>query len=577
MYDSEVNILENKQPIEDCGDLLENLGDLTLTSSGHHSSEAEMSEPATIAEPTDEVDELAGLEPADQPTDALSYDDPDFQRELAAAILRHESLLAVATEWLKPKAFSNLGHQTLMAIGYDYYRQHRHVPTNTVLQAELRKRLGSHKSLAYFLSELAATVGAYGPEPLPVDYYMDKVIRFAESNAVRQVITKALSDCQGGRVQPEQLGDTLADNLRSIRSKCGRSADVLRSWDELEASAEAHQPQWIVPNWLQLGKFHVMSGLPFGGKSSVVADVVAAACNGSTWAGMNVTGVPIILCDLENGDFILHKRITRALAATGGEGRARELLWPINPGKVSGPVGAEQLEAFIDSYRRKTGSKEPGLIIGDTLRSLRAEDADFDENNNSKLSKVLKPYRQFAHQSGWAFLLLHHNNKGDGYSGGTAIPSNADIMWSWHSDKHTFEGRLEMIGSTDDHQLPLLFRFDLDEKRNLFVGNSVEVREKKAKEKKDEDLGRWLTLLSTSGVDGMSTADLDKAGLEAGLLTSASDTEARERLIRRKMGDSVRAGYVDPKGGGKKNDPTLWSLTEEGSLLAVKSLVLTKG
>lgn len=572
---------EHGDDVEGMNELLADLGDLQLPEETSQRPPSEGVQPLPDSalgnqQSKECVDELDGLEPADGP-DAVSlpYDDPDFQRELVAAILRHEPLLAVASEWLKPKSFTNRGHQTLVRIGFDYYRQHRAVPTNTVLQAELKRQLANDKGLAYYMGELAATVGAYGPDNVPLDYYTDKVLRFAEADAIRQTVMKSLSDCQSGRVHPEELGDALANNLRSIRSKCGRSTDVLRSWDEFEQSAKAHQPQWVVPNWLQLGKFHVMTGLPFGGKSSVVADMVAANCNGSTWAGMKLTPVPVIMCDLENGDFILHKRIIRALSATGGEGRARDLLWPVDPGRISGPVGAQELEAFVDSYRRRTGSNQPGLIIGDTLRSLRAEDSDFDENNNSKLSKVLKPYRQFAHQSGWAFLLLHHNNKGDGYSGGTAIPSNADIMWSWHGNKETFVGRLQMIGSTDDHQLPLEFKFDLEQKRNLFVGTTAEVREKKAKEKKNEDLGRWLMLLQNS--DGMTASDLDKAGLEAGLLTEASDSEARERLVRRKMADCVKAGYADPTSGGKKGQPARWSLTEEGSLLAAKAMVLTTG
>lgn len=249
----------------------------------------------------------------------------------------------------------------------------------------------------------------------------------------------------------------------------------LRRYSEMREYARTHPPRWVVPYWLELGKLHVFTGAPFSGKSTVVADIVAASMNNAQWCGMRLPTVPVILFDNENGERIVVKRIDRALEAYGGDGVVEEEFFPVDAGKRNKPVDPDFILELIDEYWASKGYQPPypddaprGIVVIDTLRSAFAGDPNYEENSNDKMSALLHPMRKLAHRTGWAILMLHHENRGGQYAGAAAIMSNADLAWSWKSTKETMEGTLSMLGSTDEQKKPMDFDFDMSLQRNVW-------------------------------------------------------------------------------------------------------------
>ncbi len=281
-------------------------------------------------------------------------------------------------------------------------------------------------------------------------------------------------------------------------------------------------PQWnFSRDDLELGKLHVFSGAPFSGKSSILADIIGAIIHGGTWAGMEVKKVPILLADHENGDRIIVKRVDRALASYGGDGDVEELLHVVDTEHREEPFSTTFATDLLSEFYHcdENGTKVPddaprGILIIDTMRSAFAGDPLYEENSNDAMSALLKPWRTWSHKSGWAVVVLHHAGKGGGYSGATAIMSNADIAWTWESSKEQLTGKFSMAGSTDDHQLPLKFNFDLPTQRNVFSGVATAQTEKKEKNEEVDCIQKIkpvLDVLSDDASKAIGLADIVKA------------------------------------------------------------------
>ena len=390
--------------------------------------------------------EIEKLKP-EQPdlTARFGDDSEEVQREICAAIIVRIDVASDSRRILPASAFLSNAHKLMVQTTYDRLAASGTLATAAELTYCLKEKFSESKSLPYFLGELQTCLNHCWATQGDAAYWRDLILRMAKDDALAHFYRASRDKRDAHAANVSEYTKRLAE-IDAVA--CG-AKPLFRRWSELRDIALANQTTWIIDGWLRLGALHLMTGDPFAGKSCIVADMIAALMHGVPWAGIQTLKCPVILADLENGDAIIFKRLSRALSLLGGDGDAEALLLQLDAAAVGGAIGKEQLDRFVSEARQQLGDESAkGIIVIDTLRSSQSADPEFKENDNSILSARLKPMRDFAKASGWGVLVLHHNNRTGTYAGGNALPSNADIMLGWQSNKNHGP---RPIGNAGDH------------------------------------------------------------------------------------------------------------------------------
>jgi RecA-family ATPase len=342
---------------------------------------------------------------------------------------------------------------------------------------------------------------------------------------------------------------------------------TFETWDQTCTIAANQKEDWLIPHWAECGCLHILTGLPFSGKSSIVAEIVACMATGIPFCDMQVQQVPLLVLDLENKERIIVKRIKNALG--GDHGDLKRLWHRVNPVHIARPLTNSYLRTCIEAVKQTTGT-DKGLVVIDTMRSAFAGSGK-KENDNDDMGAILYPLQALAQQTNWAVLVLHHNNKSSGhFSGAGVIAGAADYLWNWTSDKAKLTGELAMDGGRDDHQYPLQFRYDMDTQRNIFLGKSTERLATEAKEKHDQTLAPWLSLLPSDPDKAVDKDYLRTEALKAKLLDPLVQVKAHIKTVERRMQEGINSQYVGFVGGGGRSDRYRFHLTQTGMSAVVR-------
>ena len=138
------------------------------------------------------------------------------------------------------------------------------------------------------------------------------------------------------------------------------------------------------------------------------------------------------------------------------------------------------------------------------------------------------------------------------------MPSNADVMFSWHSSKQTMEARLEMDGTIHEHQSALAFKYDKVKGKNCYVGDVSEIKLRKLQDKRQAEQAELLRYLPKDEATAETWSQIGDRMLKAGLVTTNNDS------IRTKLQTVVNDGLCVVKGKGVKGDPTLYFISDKG-------------
>jgi len=336
----------------------------------------------------------------------------------------------------------------------------------------------------------------------------------------------------------------------------------LETWNETCAIADAQVEDWLLPGWCEFGCTHILSGLPFSGKSSIVTELLAAIAQGRDFAGLPVQQVPFILLDLENKERILVKRLRRALA--DDEGRIGELYSRVNPVDIKRPVKPEFVGQCIKGVRERISAPK-GLVVIDTLRSAFGA----DELSPQDIYNLIIPFKRLAEATHWAVVILHHNAKySNKYSGNTAIAGAVDYLWNWTKDAHKMTGTMEWEGR-DDVQSSLEFRFDMECQRNVFVGTTGEIKKQEKEDANEAAIGQVLQYVPDSIYDAKAMEDLYSTVQE-------HRPDMKERTIKRRITNAYEQNLCLRTGNGKRGNPHLYYLSKAGLEIVskVKGLAL---
>jgi len=336
----------------------------------------------------------------------------------------------------------------------------------------------------------------------------------------------------------------------------------LETWDETCAIADAQVEDWLLPGWCEFGCTHILSGLPFSAKSSIVTELLAAIAQGRNFGGMPIQEVPFILLDLENKERILIKRLRRALA--GDEGRMGELYSRVNPLDIKRPVTTTFVGECIKAVRERVSGPK-GLVVIDTMRSAFAA----DELSPQEIYNIIIPFKRLAEATQWAVVILHHNAKySNKYSGNTAIAGAVDYLWNWSKDAHKMTGTMEWEGR-DDVQSSLEFRFDMELQRNVFVGTTSEIKSQEKEDANEVAIGQVLQFVPADIYEAKTLEDLFS-------MVQEEHPDMSDRTIRRRLDTAYEQHLCLRTGEGKRGDPHRHYLSEAGRAVVnkIKGLAL---
>jgi hypothetical protein len=142
------------------------------------------------------------------------------------------------------------------------------------------------------------------------------------------------------------------------------------TWEQTCTIAAEQREDWLIPHWAEFGGLHILTGLPFSGKSSIVAEIVACMATGKPFCTMPVQPAPLLVLDLENRERVIVKRIKNALG--GDQGDLNRLWHRVNPARIPRPLTNGFVRTCIDALKGSMDGADKGLVVIDTLRSAFA-------------------------------------------------------------------------------------------------------------------------------------------------------------------------------------------------------------
>lgn len=452
-----------------------------------------------------------------------------FQQLIIGAIISDPVFCKEAVKTIKPSFFTASSHKNIATLVFRYFDKYGSLPSETVLDQQLREEIKSKDEYGRTGCELATCRMYYVPNVEDRQAMLDAIYQYARRYGALHAIREYVD------------GDTELDEaiarLQAAQKKGGGAK--IKRWSDIKQQAEEQSEDWLIPNWLEFGSLGMLTGLPFAGKSVIVGGIIAAIANSQKWCDMRLPACPIILIDLENKERILVRRIEAALQ--GNEGEIGELLHVVDRHAIELPLDAGQLERIL----AELGKIEKALVIIDTLRSAFPSRSSNDEED---MKDILYPLQRFAQAHNLAVLLLHHNKKSGGYSGSTTIPGACDYFWEWNSDRKSGVGTLSLEGTRGEPQDALEFKYEYG--RNIFVGRSGDVAKIKRQAETD---GELLPVLACCPIDWTDSGKIreevmTKCGLE-------------ERAARRLLTKAEQLGYIESQGQTKYKQI---KLTEKG-------------
>ncbi len=200
---------------------------------------------------------------------------------------------------------------------------------------------------------------------------------------------------------------------------------------------------WAVDGLLPLGALTLLSAREKAGKGLLSVDLCCSVALAEPFLGRAVRQGTAVYVALE--EHIRDVR-DRFLARAGDEAGETVRVLPLNGFtedrlKLNDAAAMNRLLAMIREL-------SPVLVVLDTLRELH----DLQEDSADEMGPLLRPLREIAHATETAILLNHHQNKGGGTRGSTAIAAAADQLWAFHraeeadGDQSTPRGTLRIEG-----------------------------------------------------------------------------------------------------------------------------------
>jgi hypothetical protein len=222
------------------------------------------------------------------------------------------------------------------------------------------------------------------------------------------------------------LDGTLAPLLQTLHPVEQHAPGRLAS-NALQLSTQTFNgPAWLLDRLFVAGGLNLLAGEVASGKTFLALDLaLAVASGGLAWDDRPALHGPVLYFCLDCSPRTLQQRLL-ALCAGRGILPPTDLHFDFSPLNLADTTGAAAGLPFV---RQAVRSTHACLVIFDVLARYMP---GVDENSVSSVGPVMTALRGFANDSGCSILILHHYNKGAGYSShasqGLRVRGSIDII-----------------------------------------------------------------------------------------------------------------------------------------------------
>jgi hypothetical protein len=475
--------------------------------------------------------------------------DEHFQRRILGSLLVDEEFLARSRRFLLPRYWSNEAHALAATVVFDLYDKYQGLPEPFAVKQEFLERI-KNKDAAVRLhhhAELECAYEFYVPGLTTRKFIMDKLVEFAQCQQLKVALGECLQLFKEGKykegVQKGQEG------MRRISETQHGAQGKLLGWDDLERIADGQQEDWIVDQILERSTLTLLSGLPYSGKTTLAAYLIACLATGKPFLGRRVRQVPVLFLNADRlRERIIRGRIARCLRDEGDKAGLRKRFWTPDLPTIPHVVTTEYLADLTRAMHKACqGLDEKGVIIVDPLRTAFMGDAKSgDENDAVVMTKILAPLRAFARETGWSVMVLHHNSRTrNEYAGNAAVAANTDALWNMSREEHNTTAEL-YIKTRDGTVPPLYVTEDATGLTTVDEQEAQRQVRKEAELAEEKRLAEFMAMFPIKADNALSLADVE------------SRTGEPRKTLSDRIRKCERAGRhprLEHVGKGTKTDP----------------------
>jgi hypothetical protein len=185
---------------------------------------------------------------------------------------------------------------------------------------------------------------------------------------------------------------------------------------------ELPEIEFVVDGILPTASFGLLHGREKSGKGLLSLDLSASVALGEPFLDRAVKEGPAIYCAAEENIRDVRARVAERF------GTRRDA--PFHVLRLDGSTGdrlqfedPDGMQRLLDMIKEI----EPRVVVLDPFRELHSGREDLSD----EMAPILRPVRQLAHDTGTTIILNHHQNKGGGFRGSTAILAAADLEWAF--------------------------------------------------------------------------------------------------------------------------------------------------
>lgn len=399
-------------------------------------------------EPTpEEIRELDGLQNPDDAWNTEFKWGEDFQRHILSAMLHDNVLIDQTVPIVKSGYFTNEVHQLVYMIASEHWNQYNALPDNWWISQEIAERISgkTEKQRNHFHVEFNAVYHYYKPGVESREAILAKLNDFAKVQATKIVLTKHLEAMKEGKF-------AFADTIKRLEEvqQLG-SATEAECYDLIEFRdfANSIKRTYLVDEWLLAGSLTLFAGQQKLGKSTLMFSLIGALLGGEGWLNkFDVIQAPVLYLDFENpADYVWENLVE--YIPTDRLDEISSLF--IAPKEMPSSLRPEWLKKITEKYRL---ADQTGLLIVDSGRAAfngLFSDVPNWENSQGPVRSALEPLQRFARETGWAVVVIHHDNKSGGFSGSSDWEAVPDYIWrlekSTDGRKLKMRGRLKIVPS----------------------------------------------------------------------------------------------------------------------------------
>lgn len=395
----------------------------------------------------EEIRELDGLQNPDDAWNTEFKWGEDFQRHILSAMIHDNVLMDQTVPIVKSGYFTNEVHQLVYMIASEHWNQYNVLPDNWWISQEIAERISgkTEKQRNHFHVEFNSVYHYYKPGVESREAILAKLSDFAKVQATKIAFTKHLEAMKEGKF-------AFADTIKKLEEvqQLG-SATEAECYDLIEFRdfANSIKRTYLVDEWLLAGSLTLFAGQQKLGKSTLMFSLIGALLGGERWLNkFDVIQAPVLYLDFENPADYVWENLIEYLPTD----RLDEISqFFIAPKEMPSSLRPEWLNKITEKHCL---ADQTGLLIVDSGRAAfngLFSDVPNWENSQGPVRSALEPLQRFARETGWAVVVIHHDNKSGGFSGSSDWEAVPDYIWrlekSTDGRKLKMRGRLKIVPS----------------------------------------------------------------------------------------------------------------------------------